>query len=299
METSVRDRRGFSLIELVVVIGILAIMVGLLIVAIQKGRASASLIQNKNNLRQIITAVHQLASENDGNIENLTRSSMAGVKVAKYDISLFNRLIPYVHGKVQRPNDLSSAAWANFLTPDVKVYHNLADPSWDYDPGERNTGGKCSYALNMFAVDGSLRLASSIQDGTSQTFAFADKYAVKGSQNYSVAQTVNQYTGVFDPKDGEIYGWRRATFADRGWEDVLPVTDAATATTKPSIPGLTFQIQPRPELVDPRIPQAPHQAGLTVALFDGSVTTIKPSVDEVLFWSRVTPSGGEALRLQD
>ena len=299
METSVHARRGFSLIELIIVIGILAIMVGFLLVALQKGRASASLIQNKNNHRQIILAVHQLASDHDGNIENLARSSMAGVKTARRDSSLFTRLIPYVHGDVQQPKDLSSTAWVNFLSPEVKVYRNPADPSWDYDPGERTVAGKCSYALNMFAVDGSLRLASSIQDGTSQTFALADKYAVKGSQDYSVAQTVNLYTGIFDPMNGEVYGWRRATFADRGWEDVLPVTDGPTATTKPSIPGMTFQMQPRPELVDPRITQTPHQAGLTVALFDGSVTSVKPSVDEGLFWSRVTPSGGEAVRIVD
>ncbi len=100
---------------------------------------------------------------------------------------------------------------------------------------------------------------------------------------------------IFDPYQGEIYGDRRATFADRGWEDALPVTDAANSTTRPSVPGKTFQVRPRLENADPSIPQTPHLAGLTVALFDGSVRTISPSVHESVFWAMVTPAGGEVL----
>jgi hypothetical protein len=99
----------------------------------------------------------------------------------------------------------------------------------------------------------------------------------------------------FDPQNGEIYGNRRPTFADRGWQDVVPVTDPATRTTRPSVPGKTFQVQPRPEQVDPSIPQTPHRAGLTVAMFDGSVRTISPSVSESVFWAQVAPAGGEVV----
>lgn len=298
MEAKIQVRRAFSLIELLVVIGILAIMVGFLLVALQYARASASLLQNKNNLRQITLAVHDLASKNQGNIENLNRSSMPAIPT-NTEAALFVRLIPYVHGTVTRPNDTSAAAWSNYLSPDVKVYRNSADPSWDYDPAERNVAGKCSYALNMFAADGAIRFSSSFRDGSSQTFAFADKYAVKGSPDSTVSQTINMYTWVFDPYNGEVYGDRRASFADRGWGDVLPITDPVTAITTPSIPGMTFQIAPRPEDVDPRIPQTPHRAGLTVAFFDGSVKSILPSVGEKLFWSMVTPSGGEVLNFND
>jgi hypothetical protein len=112
-----------------------------------------------------------------------------------------------------------------------------------------------------------------------------------------LSQTVNLYTGIFDPYNDEIYGDRRATFADRGWEDVLPVTDPATATTGPSVPGKTFQVGPRPEDVDPSIPQTRHRAGLTVAMFDGGVRTISPSVAASVFWALVTPAGGEVVSL--
>jgi hypothetical protein len=144
-------------------------------------------------------------------------------------------------------------------------------------------------------------LAASFPNGTSQTIAFADKYFAKCNSTSTLSQTHHLYDWIWDPYlyvyDGtrEVYGTHRATFADRGWEDVLPLTDPATGQTVPSVPGKTFQVRPRPEDVDPSIAQTPHQAGLAVAMFDGSVRTIRPGVAETVFWSLVTPNGGEAI----
>lgn len=199
--------RGFTLIELLVVIAIIAILIGLLLPAVQKVRDAADRSTCSNNLKQIILAVHSYSDGHNNTLPALRADKRNPAYGAYYGSIHFN-ILPYLE-----QNSLYTTALANpvstqltqsqgFNTWDcytdppgntkrlrqavIKVYRCPSDPfaSDGYPTNQVNSWGGTNYAANRqifgLTTSGSgffprYRL-STIKDGTSNTIFYAEQY---------------------------------------------------------------------------------------------------------------------------
>src|SRR5262245_48872302 len=133
-----RRREGFTLIELLVVIAIIAVLIGLLLPAVQKVREAAARMSCSNNMKQIALALHNYHDVNHGFPPGM--------------------VMPYA----QAGNDpLTGGAanpfgpnWAIFILPYIEQQnlYTIANPQ-SY-PGTNNLSSLASYNLSWRSVRG-------------------------------------------------------------------------------------------------------------------------------------------------
>jgi type II secretory pathway pseudopilin PulG len=290
-------RIAFTLLELLLVIAIVAVLIGLLLPAIQKVRETAARTQCTNQLKQIALATHSYAAEHGGDLPFVHRGvppSRTVLYSAPGPHSMPRYLLPYLEEEaVNHPLNKNPLMYFHPV-------RSFVCPS-DFTPALLpQAKGVMSYAINVYALAGQTNINHSFTDGTSQTILLAEHYALspKGWIFFWHEHTALQSEPNF--------WYRRGSFADGGPRmviyqrnpvqdpgDVIPVTSAPGVTTS-SRPGATFQIRPQLADADHRLPQTAHSS-MPLAMLDGSVRYVSAGLSEATFWSAVTPDGGEVL----
>ncbi len=212
-----RPRSGFTLIELLVVIAIIAVLIGLLLPAVQKVRDAAARTQSLNNIRQLGIAAQNYESTNKklpGMAETLNPLTPTG-----YNVSLFYKLLPGLEQEnlYKKMTGTSTVYYTVAKLPDFAVVKSFIAPADDSSTNgivaDSGGFGAGNYAANM-AVFGKYVMKPgnnqytfqtynagrdlakiSSADGTSNTVMFSEKRADCGQNGGSVWAATDDSAG--------------------------------------------------------------------------------------------------------
>ena len=312
-------RLGFTLIELLVVIAIIAILMALLVPAVQKVREAAARTQTNNNLRQCAIAIHNY----HGVYNKFPNAAWTGgiYTTAGAYRTMWFQLLPYVEQDNVYKNNVHNAVVSAYLAPsdpyvstaDGKLnfagnirlfaYRTLtatnANNAVNSTTGAPTGSGLVSNISSMSTGASSGLTLARIPDGTSNTFMLSTRYADCGAGSPPPSTF---YSGA---PNGGLLSSGGSTTAITG---SLP-TSTATAkggffgagqhntSADRSLSTAIFQVAPKGTdatciTTDSVFGQSYSAGGLSCALADASIKTVDPNMSTTTFCRALCPSDG-------
>src|SRR5262245_56143552 len=314
-------RKGFTLIELLVVIAIIAILIALLVPAVQKVREAAARTQCQSQLKQIALAAHNYHDTKKA-FPPGGGGFLSGANFANQRVSSLSFLLPFleqdnIHRQIDfsvrpdarvnagpraqpitlflcppDPQSLLPSGWAG----NNYVANYSADIRWQQD----QSGATGVYWFANSSTDRGARVAD-ITDGTSNTAAFSERLKGDWSNATATARTdffnpgimptsQDQAMGACESLDPNNLAFQQRSDGGgywlRGWHMTL-----YSHVSPPNSRACNFNKNATATMPA----SSAHTGGVNLALCDGSVRFVTNGVNAVTWRGVGTRGGGEVL----